>query len=74
MSVFNIKRVDRLVMMSVVGSVLMVWLVLTGFDAVTQFLRQLGSVGKNGYTLNNAIVYVLVTFPRRLYECSPMRR
>ena len=68
MSVFNIKRVDRLVAMSVLGSLLMVWLVLTGFDAVTQFLHQLGSVGKHGYTLGNAIVYVLVTFPRRAYE------
>jgi lipopolysaccharide export system permease protein len=68
MNVFNIKRVDRLVAMSVLGSLLMVWLVLTGFDAVTQFLRQLTNVGKHGYTLNNAIVYVLVTFPRRAYE------
>jgi len=68
MSVFNIKRVDRLVAISVLGSLLMVWLVLTGFDAVTQFLRQLGSVGKNGYTVSNAVVYVLVTFPRRAYE------
>ena len=71
MNMFTLKRVDRLVMLSVIGSVPMVWLVLTGFDAVTQFLRQLGSVGKNGYTLNNAIVYVLVTFPRRLYEMFP---
>ena len=68
MSVFNIKRVDRLVAISVLGSLLMVWLVLTGFDAVTQFLRQLGSVGRNGYTMSNAVVYVLVTFPRRAYE------
>jgi len=64
----NIKRVDRLVAISVLGSLLTVWLVLTGFDAVTQFLRQLGSVGKNGYTLTDAVVYVLVTFPRRAYE------
>jgi lipopolysaccharide export system permease protein len=71
MSVFNIKRVDRLVALSVFGSVLMVWLVLAGFDAVSQLMRQLSSVGKNGYTLSNAIVYVLVTFPRRLYEMFP---
>ena len=68
MSTFTIKRVDRLVGMSVLGSLLMVWLVLTGFDAMTQLVRQLHNVGKNGYTLNNAIVYVLVTFPRRAYE------
>lgn len=63
-----IKRVDRLVALSVLGSLIGVWLVLTGFDAVTQFLRQLGHVGKNGFTLANAAVYVLVTTPRRAYE------
>ncbi|MEO7066289.1 MAG: LPS export ABC transporter permease LptG [Rhodanobacter sp.] len=64
----TIKRVDRLVGVSVLGSLLVVWLVLTGFDAVGQFLRQLSNVGKHGYTLGNAVVYVLVTFPRRAYE------
>ncbi len=68
MSAFNIKRVDRLVAISVLGSLLTVWLVLTGFDAVTQFLRQLGNVGRHGYTLTDAVLYVLVTFPRRAYE------
>jgi lipopolysaccharide export system permease protein len=62
------KRVDRLVALSVLGSLLTVWLVLTGFDAVSQFLRQLAHVGKNGYTLTDAVVYVLVTLPRRAYE------
>ena len=64
----EVKRVDRLVALSVLGSLVAVWLVLTGFDAVTQFLRQLTHIGKNGYTLTNAAVYVLVTTPRRAYE------
>jgi lipopolysaccharide export system permease protein len=64
----RIRRVDWLVGTSVLASMLMVWLVITGLDAVVQFLRQLGNVGKNGYTVTNAVVYVLVTFPRRLYE------
>ncbi|MHA6204535.1 LPS export ABC transporter permease LptG [Dyella soli] len=64
----RIKRVDWLVGITVLSSMLMVWLVITGLDAVVQFLRQLGNVGKNGYTLTSAIIYVLVTFPRRLYE------
>jgi lipopolysaccharide export system permease protein len=68
MSVLTIKRVDRLVMVSVLGSLLMVWLVLTGMDAIQIFLRQLGNIGKHGNTLGTAIVYVLVTFPRRAYE------
>ena len=68
MAALRIKRVDWLVGITVLSSLLMVWLVLTGFDAVVQFLRQLGNIGKNGYTLTNAVVYVLVTTPRRLYE------
>ena len=66
--VWRFKRVDWLIGVTVLGSLLMVWLVLTGLDAVYQFMRQLGDVGKNGYTVLNAVVYVLVTFPRRLYE------
>ncbi|HEY8682859.1 MAG TPA: LPS export ABC transporter permease LptG [Rhodanobacter sp.] len=68
MSRFYIKRVDRLVALSVLGSLLMVWLVLTGSDAMTQLRHQLDFVGKHGYTLSNAIAYVLVTSPRRAYE------
>ncbi|HZY34855.1 MAG TPA: LptF/LptG family permease, partial [Rhodanobacter sp.] len=64
----GIKRVDRLVAMSVLGSLLMVWLVLTGSDAITQLMRQLGYVGRNGFTSLDALSYVLVTVPRRLYE------
>lgn len=63
-----IKRVDRLVGLTVLGSLLTTWLVLTGFDVVTQLLRQLGFVGRNGFTTFDAISYVLVTVPRRLYE------
>ena len=63
-----IRRVDKLVAFSVLGSLAGVWLVLTGFDAVTQFLRQLGNIGKHGFTLTDAAVYVLVTTPRRAYE------
>ncbi|MHC1481050.1 LPS export ABC transporter permease LptG [Frateuria aurantia] len=64
----SVKRVDRLIGVTVLGSLLMTWLVLTGFDAVLQFLRQLGNVGKNGYTLTTALIYVMVTVPRRLYQ------
>lgn len=60
----SIKRVDRLVALSVLGSLVTVWLVLTGFDAVRMLLREL----QLRYSVTNAVIYVLVTFPRRLYE------
>lgn len=68
MSALRLRRVDWLIGTTVLGSLLTVWLLITGLDALLQFLRQLGHVGKNGYTLTNAVVYILVTVPRRLYE------
>jgi lipopolysaccharide export system permease protein len=70
-SVFTVKRVDRLLAASVLGSLLMVWLVLTSFDAMAQLKHQLDLVGKHGYTFSDAVAYVLVTSPRRAYEMFP---
>lgn len=67
-SALTIKRVDWLVALSMLGAVLTAWLVLTGFQAGTQLVRQLTHVGRNGYTVTNAVLYVLVTLPRRAYE------
>lgn len=68
MRFFTIKRVDWLIALSMLGAVLMTWLVLIGFHAGTQLMRQLAHVGRNGYTVTNAVLYVMVTLPRRAYE------
>jgi lipopolysaccharide export system permease protein len=68
MSALTIKRADRLIGASVLGTLLLVWLVLTGFDALNQFVHQLGNIGKNGFTLYDAIAYIMLTVPRRLYQ------
>lgn len=62
------KRADRLIAVNVVSMVLIVWLVLVGFDTLTHFLRELGDVGKDDYTLPDVIIYIAWTIPRRLYE------
>ena len=62
------RRVDWLIGSSVLFSILAVWLSLTTLDALLQFLRQLRFVGRSGFTVLDAVIYVLVTFPRRLYE------
>lgn len=64
----GIKRVDKLVALQVLGSLLVVWLVLVGFDTVSQFARQLGNLGKEGYSLSQVVIYVALTVPRRAYE------
>ncbi len=63
-----IRRVDRLVATSVLGSLAGVWLVHTGFDAATHFLGQLGNIGRNDCTLADPAIFILVTTPRRAYE------
>ncbi|HET6431710.1 LPS export ABC transporter permease LptG [Dyella sp.] len=68
MSPMRVRRVDWLIGTTVLGALLTVWFLIAGLDAVLQFLRQLGHVGKNGFTVTDAALYVLVTFPRRLYE------
>ena len=64
----RIKRVDLLIWMTVLGGLLLTWLVLTGLDAFIQFATQIGNIGHNGYTLGNAVVYIMLTIPRRAYQ------
>ncbi|MEO7916347.1 MAG: LPS export ABC transporter permease LptG [Dokdonella sp.] len=64
----RIMRVDRLVAGSVIGSVLLVWLVLIGIDLFRTLVGEVNDVGKGSYTLGGAMIYVLLTAPRRAYE------
>ena len=64
----RVLRVDRLVARSVIGSVLLVWLVFIGIDLFRSLVGEINDVGKGSYTLGNAFVYVLMTVPRRAYE------
>lgn len=65
---FRIKRVDWLIAVTVLGGLLLTWLVLTGLDAFIQFAGQIGNIGHNGYSLGNAVAYILLTIPRRAYQ------
>lgn len=67
-AVLRIKRVDKLVAAHVLGSLLVVWLVLVGFDTVSNFARQLGDLGEHGYGLAQAAIYIGLTVPRRACE------
>ena len=64
----RIKHVDRLIATSVVGAILIVWLVLVGFDALNQLVRQLERVGDHGYTVGDALSFIALTLPRRMYQ------
>lgn len=64
----RIKRVDRLIAGAVLASLFVTWLVLVGLDTFIQFSTQIGNIGRNGYTLGQAIAYISLTVPRRCYE------
>lgn len=64
----RIKRADRLIAGSVLTSLLLAWLVIVGLDTFMEFAKQIGNIGRHGYTLGQAVAYILLTVPRRVYD------
>lgn len=64
----RIKRADWLIAISVLVSLMLAWLVIVGLDTFQEFARQIGNIGRNGYTLGQAVAYILLTVPRRIYD------
>ena len=62
------KKVDKLVAMSVLGAVLLAWGFLIALDAFKAFLVEINDIGTGDYNLSKAIVYTLLTVPRRAYQ------
>lgn len=62
------KKVDKLVALSVLGAVLLTWGFLVALDATYAFIGEVNDVGTGQYTLSKAVVYVLLTVPRRGYQ------
>lgn len=53
------------------GTVLMVWMVLLGLDAVLALVGEIGNLGQGSYQFAEAAVAVLYTLPRRAYTLFP---
>lgn len=64
----RIKRADRLIAGAVLANLLLAWLVLIGLDTFLEFAKQIGNIGRHGYTLGQAVAYILLTVPRRVYD------
>ena len=64
----RLKRADKLLIAGVLGPIVLVWVLLVGFDAFLQFARQLSNLGRNGYTLGQAAYFIMLTLPRRSFE------
>jgi lipopolysaccharide export system permease protein len=66
------RKLTLYLAMSVLKLTLLVWLVLLGFDLIMAFYTTFSNVGKNGFTLNHAILSTLLTAPRRAYDLLPV--
>jgi lipopolysaccharide export system permease protein len=64
----RVKKVDKVVAISVIGAVLIAWLVVVALDAMIAFVNEINDVGLGDYTLAKAVTYILLTIPRRMYQ------
>ena len=65
------RKLDLYIGKTVFWAILVVLLVITGLSVLFAFIDQLGDLEGN-YTLKEALVYVGMTSPGRLYEVLPM--
>lgn len=65
------KLIDRHIGSSVLWSVIGVLLLIVGLDAVFALIGELEDL-KNGYQLAEAMVYIALTLPGKLYEYIPV--
>lgn len=63
-----IKHADRLIARHILSALALVWLLLTGIDALFALLKQLDQIGEGSTTLGTVVVYIAWTLPRRVYE------
>ncbi|MEO8672545.1 MAG: LPS export ABC transporter permease LptG [Tahibacter sp.] len=62
------KKVDKLVALAVLSAVLIVWTLLVGLDAFKALVGEVSDIGKGDYQIGSALIYILLTIPRRSYE------
>ena len=65
------RRIAGYLAKSVLLATLAAWAVLLGFVTIIDFVSELRDVGKESYTLSHAVLYMMLTTPRRMYELFP---
>lgn len=63
--------IDRYITGQVVSGVLIAGLVMAALFGFIDFVSELGNIGKGDYTVVQALFYVALTLPVRLYELAP---
>lgn len=70
-SLWRAGTLDFYLARTVLLTTLATWAVLAGFDLIIAFASEIEDIGKDGYSLGHAVLYLLHTVPRRLYELFP---
>jgi lipopolysaccharide export system permease protein len=65
-----VRRLDRYVGRTVLGAIAMVLAIVVGLDAVGEFVEELEDLSET-YTYTEALLYVTMRLPGRLYEYIP---
>lgn len=65
------RSISLYLSMTVLKATAVVWLVLLGFDLISAFYNTFSSIGKQGFSVNIAILSTVLTAPRRAYELLP---
>lgn len=63
---------DLYVGRTVLATVLLVWLVLLGLDAILALSGEAKNIGTGSYTFGHAVAWTAYTLPRRAYTLFPM--
>ncbi|WP_373974359.1 LPS export ABC transporter permease LptG [Chitinibacter sp. SCUT-21] len=66
------NRLGRYVLRSVAWHVVLTLLVLLGLFVFFDLIAELRDVGKDGYRLHHALIYVLLESPSRIYDLLPV--
>jgi len=65
------RKLDRYIIANVAAAMLLVLLVVLSLDLVFSFIAELEEL-KNDYQVTEAIMFVVTTLPRRIYDYLPL--
>ena len=68
----NVGIIQRYLIVAIIKATLAVLMIALAVDLFVEFANEMGSVGKGGYTLAEALLYVPMTIPADLYTLFPM--
>jgi len=65
-------RLDLYIGRAVLLNTLLTWLVVIALEGIFAFLGEIGDIGRGGYELGDAILFILLILPGRAYQSFPM--